>query len=170
MPRYLCRIASALLLIAVTNSVLAKDVWVFSSGKPSLLAQIPDDWKVGKEHEGQLNVFDGSPVKIAISFHLLRDARSPEDFITQEMRSAGGTVPTQKKPVQLAGQNGWLFETAGKNPAGVQLETDHYVARIDATYLIAIAVIFPPDTPQSDRAIIQDILASMKLEGVPSKG
>jgi hypothetical protein len=168
MRRYLCRIASALLLIAVTNSVLAKDVWVFSSGNPSLHAKIPDGWKVGQEHTGRLNVIDRYPAHIAFAFNLLSDPRSPEDFVTQEMRSAGGTVPTQKKPIQLAGLSGWLFETTGKNPSGVELETDHYVARLDSTYLLAIAVIFPPDAPQSDREIIQNVLASMSLNGVTS--
>ena len=169
MRRYLHVIASALLLITITNPVLAKDIWVFSDGSPSLFAKIPDGWTVGREQEGRLNVIDRYPAHIAIAFNILNDKRSPEDFVTQEMRSAGGPVPTQKKPVQLAGLSGWLFESSGKSPSGVELETDHYVARLDSTYLVAIVMIYPPDAPQSDRAIIQDVLASMKVNGNPSK-
>jgi len=168
MRRYLFVMASALLLITITSPASAKDIWVFSSGKPSLHAKIPDGWTVGREHEGGLNVIDRYPAHIAFSFHLLRDARSPEDFVAQEMQGAGGTVPTQKKPIQLAGLSGWLFQTTGKNPSGVELETDHYVARLDSTYLIAIAVVYPPDAPQSDHAIIQDVLDSITLNGSSS--
>lgn len=157
-------IASALLLILITNPVLAEDIRVPSSGKPALLAKIPDGWKVGQESEGRLNVLDHVPPDIAVTFNLLRDARNPEDFVTQEMRSAGGPVPTQKKQIEIAGLNGWLFESTGKAPSGRKLEIDHYVARLDSTYLIAITVLSTMDAPQSDRAIIQNILASVSVQ------
>ncbi|HEY1773912.1 MAG TPA: hypothetical protein VGH91_12060 [Gammaproteobacteria bacterium] len=169
MHRYLRVMASALLLLTITTPALAEDIWVFSDGNPSLLAKIPDGWTVGKERIGVLSVIDRYPAHIAFSFHLLRDARDPEDFVTQEMRSAGGPVPTEKTPIQLAGLSGWLFKSNGKNPSGVELETDHYIARLDSTYLIAIAVVYPPDAPQSDREIIQNVLASLKVNGNPSK-
>jgi len=169
MRRYLLVVASALLLSAITGPVSAKDIWVFSSGSPSLHAKIPDGWTVGGERVGRLSVIDRYPAHIAFSFHLLADKRSPEDFVAQEMRSAGGVVPTQKSPVQLAGLSGWHFTSTGKNPSGVELETDHYIARLDSTYLLAIAVIFPPDASPSDRAIIQDVLASLNISGGSSK-
>ena len=169
MRRYLHVIASALLLITLASPASAKDVWVFSSGNPSLHAKIPDGWVVGGERVGGLNVIDRYPAHIAFSFHLLRDARSPEDFVTQEMKGAGGLPPTQKKPIQLAGLSGWLFQSTGKNPSGRELEMDHYIARLDSTYIIAIAVVYPPDAPQSDHAIIQDVLDSMKVNGIPAK-
>lgn len=161
-------IVAALSLVTVATPVFARDIWVFSSGNPSLHAKIPDGWVVGAARVGSLSVIDRYPAHIAFSFHLLSDGRSPEDFVTQEMKGAGGTVPTQKKPIQLAGLSGWVFQTTGKNPSGVELEMDHYVARVDSTYLIAIAVIFPPDASPSDRKIIQDILDSMSLSGTSS--
>jgi len=156
-------IASALLML-IANPVLAEDIRVPSTGKLALLAKIPDGWTVGQVHEGRLNVADHMPANIAVSFNLLLDTRSPEDFVVEEMRGAGGSVPAQKKPIEVAGLSGWLFESTDKSPSGRQLEVDHYVARLDSIHLIAIAVLFPVDAPQSDRAIIQGILATVRVQ------
>lgn len=157
-------ISLSFLLVFATNIVFARDIRVPMKGTPALTAEVPDGWVIGRETRTTLNVVDQLPANIAFSFNLLLDPRTPREFVSEEMRNAGGPVPTEKGAIKIAGLKGELFESTAKTKSGRKIEVSHYIARLDATHLIAIAVVIPVKAPRSIRKTVKEIVASLKLQ------
>ncbi len=79
------------------------------------------------------------------------------------MSCAGGNEPKRVKGIKISGLNGWLYAAAEKAPSGRNLNIRHYVARVDAQNLLAIAVLLPDDASEQDLKLVESILSSVKV-------
>ena len=161
--RALSTIGVTFALALVASNTHSAEIRVPTIGAPSLSATVPDEWVIGEEHNGILNVADAIPSTIIISFSFLRDSRDPDRFVEEEMRAAGGNTPVRTKTIEISGHSGWLFVAAENGPSGRSLSVRHYIARVDAQYLVAIAVVLSEDAPEQSLATVDAIVASAKI-------
>lgn len=145
-------IAAGLILVFGAGAVEARDMRFPGTGDPAFVFQMPDNWTSRVDDDGNL-ILNGADHGEGFSLSFAKFDGALDDFASQVMGVAKGTLTGEKEPASISQFSGTAYRATMTNTGGTDLKLKFVLVRTDAENVAAYTEILLSDaTPQQIEA------------------